>query len=162
MGTVEHSTERPHLVLFPFPAQGHINPLMEFAKRLVPYNLHVTFVVTQSIRERMLEAQKDAAPATSPLTDIRIETISDGLSPDNGEAKDVKMVIGLLREVGGRAFERLIEKLNSQNQRVSCIVYGSLLEWVPHIANKLSIPCAFFWTQSCAVYSIYYHYHNGL
>ncbi|KAH9310632.1 hypothetical protein KI387_025667 [Taxus chinensis] len=162
LGTLEFSIKRPHVVVFPFPAQGHMNPLVEFAKRLVSKNLHVTFVTTETVRERMLEAQSDPAHLTSSLTDIRIETISDGLSLDSGGVKDIKTIIDLLREVGGLTFEGLTERLNAQEQRVSCIVYDSLLEWVHHIASKFSIPCAFFWTQSCAVYSIYYHYHKGL
>ncbi|KAH9310639.1 hypothetical protein KI387_025674, partial [Taxus chinensis] len=159
MGSLENSSKRAHVVVFPYPAQGHMNPMMEFAKRLVSKNLDVTVVITETVRQRMSEAQNDVILSSR---DIRMETISDGLSSENGEAKDLKMIANLLREVGGSTFEGLIERMNAQEQRVSCIVYDSLLEWVPHIATKFSIPSAFFSTQSCAVHSIYYHYHKGM
>ncbi|GLJ25437.1 hypothetical protein SUGI_0487100 [Cryptomeria japonica] len=52
LGELENSIKRPpgpHVVVFPYPMQGHINPLMEFAKRLVFHNLNV--------KERMAQAQ---------------------------------------------------------------------------------------------------------
>ncbi|GLJ25438.1 hypothetical protein SUGI_0487110 [Cryptomeria japonica] len=155
--------QKPHVVVFPYPVQGHMNPLMEFAKRLVCRNLHVTFITTERVRERMIKAQSGATVhVTSALQDIRIETISDGLSPDCEQTKDVDMVFDLFRKVGGLTLEQVIERLNSQGDTVSCIVYDSLLEWVPDIASKFNIPSAFFWTQSCAVYSIYYHFYTGM
>ncbi|GLJ25443.1 hypothetical protein SUGI_0487180 [Cryptomeria japonica] len=155
--------QKPHVVVFPYPAQGHMNPLMEFAKRLVCRNVLVTFIATERIREQMKQAQEGAAAhVTSALQDIRIETISDGLSPDCEKTKDVDMILDLLKKVGGLTFERVIERLNSQGDTVSCIVYDSFLDWVPDIANKFNVPSAFFWTQSCAVYSIYYHFYTGM
>ncbi|GLJ25357.1 hypothetical protein SUGI_0485570 [Cryptomeria japonica] len=153
--------KRPHVVVFPCPGQGHMNPLMEFAKRLAYRNLHVTFIVTERVKKQIIQA-REGADAHVQLPNIKIETISDGLSSDCEETKDVDMIIDLLRKVGGLAFERLIERLNSQGDTVSCIVYDSLMSWIPHIANKFKVPSAFFWTQSCAVYSIYYHFYTGM
>ncbi|GLJ25444.1 hypothetical protein SUGI_0487200 [Cryptomeria japonica] len=161
MGSMGH--QKPHVVVFPYPAQGHMNPLMEFAKRLVCRSLHVTFITTERVREQMIQAQEGApAHVTSALQDIRIGTISDGLSPDCEQTKDFDMIFDLSRKVGGLTFEQVIEKLNSQGDRVSCIVYDSSLQWVPDIANKFNVPSASFWMQSCAVYSIYYHFYAGL
>ncbi|GLJ25336.1 hypothetical protein SUGI_0485090 [Cryptomeria japonica] len=165
MGSLDEQEriKQPHVVVFPFPIQGHINPLMEFAKRLVCRNVHVTFITTQKIREKMIQAQDGvAAHVTSAFHDIRFETISDDLSPDFEETKDIGMKLDLLNKVGVLTFERLIQRLNSQGHTVSCIVYDPPLNWVPHIANKLDIPSAFFWTQSCAVYSICYHFYQGM
>jgi hypothetical protein len=63
---------------------------------------------------------------------------------------------------GGVTLANLIERLNAQGNKISCIVYDSFLHWVPEVAKKFNIPVAFFWTQSCAVYSIYYYFSNGL
>ncbi|GLJ25433.1 hypothetical protein SUGI_0487040 [Cryptomeria japonica] len=158
LGELEKSMKKPHVVVFPCAVQGHINPLMEFAKRLVCRNLMVTFVTTEKVKERMAQAQDGAASANSALQNIRIETISDGLTPDLDRKKSTDTEIDLLKKFGSVSFEHLIERLNAQGQRVSCIVYDSFLDWVPLIAKKFVIPVAFFWTQSCAVYSIYYHY----
>ncbi|XP_059077004.1 UDP-glycosyltransferase 74G1-like [Cryptomeria japonica] len=141
MGSLDQQPgiKRPHVVVFPYPSQGHINPLMEFAKRLVSRNLHVTFITTERIREQMIKAQDGVtAHVTTVLQDIRIETISDGFSPDSEVMKDVDMIFDLLRKVGGLTFKQVIERLNSEGNTVSCIVYDSFLEWVPDIANRLN------------------------
>lgn len=148
---------KPHVVVFPYPAQGHINPLMEFAKRLAAKNLRVTFVLTEENKERM---SNNGALFASPMLDIHFETISDGLTHDADRLKDVDMVLDLLKRVGGETFENLLQRLNAEGKSVSCIVHDSFLEWVPEIAKKFEIPTAFFWTQSCAVYSIYYHFYK--
>ncbi|KAH9310636.1 hypothetical protein KI387_025671, partial [Taxus chinensis] len=156
MGSLE-PLQRPHVVAFPFPAQGHINPMMEFSKRLVSKNLRVTFVITEANRERMIQAG-----ALRFHDHIRIETISDGIPLDFDRSKGADTFVDLLRKVGAQTFEKLIQRLNAEgDSSVSCIVYDSFLEWVPEIATKFKIPSAYFWTQSCAVYSIYYHYHKG-
>ncbi|GLJ28632.1 hypothetical protein SUGI_0564250 [Cryptomeria japonica] len=160
LGKLEKSNKRPHVVVFPYPAQGHINPLMEFANRLLSHNLMVTFVATEKVKERIAQAQDGDSCANSALENIRIETISDGLTPDLDREKNSAMKADLLKKFGSVSFEHLIERFNAQGKRVSCIVYDSFLDWVPQIAKKFAIPLAFFWTQSCAVYSIYYHYHK--
>ncbi|GLJ25435.1 hypothetical protein SUGI_0487080 [Cryptomeria japonica] len=115
----------------------------------------VTFVTTEKVKERMAQARDGAASANSALQNIRIETISDGLTDDQDRKKSSDTEIDLLKKFGSVSFEHLIERLNAQGQRVSCIVYDSFLDWVPLIAKKFVIPVAFFWTQACAVYSIY-------
>uniref|UniRef100_A0A0D6QXA9 Glycosyltransferase n=1 Tax=Araucaria cunninghamii TaxID=56994 RepID=A0A0D6QXA9_ARACU len=145
---------KPHFVVVPFPSQGHINPLMEFGKRLASKNLLVTIVITEISKKRMAEAQ-DAVRTSTPLG-IRFETIPVG----NLDTDDM---LDQLRKVGGPSFEQLIQRLNDEGKPVSCIVLDSYgLEWVVDIAKKFSIPSAIFWSQSCAVYSIYYHYVKGL
>ncbi|GLJ28400.1 hypothetical protein SUGI_0558910 [Cryptomeria japonica] len=70
---------------------------MEFAKRLVSRNLHVTFITIARIKERMIQAQDGedgvVAHVTTDLKDIRIETILDGHSSDREESKDIDMFL---------------------------------------------------------------------
>uniref|UniRef100_A0A0C9S7N9 Glycosyltransferase n=1 Tax=Wollemia nobilis TaxID=56998 RepID=A0A0C9S7N9_9CONI len=160
LGSLENNSE-PHIMVFPYPGQGHINPLMEFAKRLARKHVRVTFVLTQTSSKRMFDAQ-DAAVALK-VPDLRFETISDGLPSEFDPLKDVDMILHQLRTVGGAALEHLIHSFNSQGQPVSCIVFGSFgFEWLPAVAKKFNIPSAFLWCQPCAVYSVYYHYIRGL
>uniref|UniRef100_A0A0C9RU17 Glycosyltransferase n=1 Tax=Wollemia nobilis TaxID=56998 RepID=A0A0C9RU17_9CONI len=160
LGSLENNSE-PHIMVFPYPGQGHINPLMEFAKRLARKHVRVTFVLTQTSSKRMFDAQ-DAAVALK-VPDLRFETISDGLPSNFDRLKEVDMVLHQLRTVGGASLEHLIKTFNAQGKSVSCIVFGSFgLEWLPEVAKKFNIPTAFLWCQPCAVYSAYYHYTRGL
>jgi KaiC/GvpD/RAD55 family RecA-like ATPase len=150
----------PHVLVVSVPAQGHINPMLQFAKRLVSKRTKVTFVTTEAARERMLQAQDKVSAGTS--VEVEFETISDGLPPDFDRSKDVAMLFDMLRKVGGVTLVNLIERLNARNNNIVCIVYDSVFHWIPDVAKKFNIPVAFFWTQSCAVYSICYHFRRGL
>ncbi|CAL5414301.1 unnamed protein product [Camellia sinensis] len=44
--TIKQQQQKPHIVIFPSPAMGHLIPLSEFAKRLVlTHNFSVTFII---------------------------------------------------------------------------------------------------------------------
>ena len=86
MGSLGDLEKRAHVVVFPCPEKGHINPLMEFVKRLLSINLLVTFVTTEKVRERMAKAKNGAINGV--LRSMRIETISDGLTPDFDSKKN--------------------------------------------------------------------------
>lgn len=150
------------VMVVPYPAQGHINPMLQFAKRLVSKKLKVTFVMSEANLKDMLEAQDTSISISSHEVEVQYETISDGLPLDFDRSKDFEMAAQMLCKFGGLTLTNLIERIHSQGDNISCIVYDSFLPWVPQVANKFNIPLAFFWTQSCAVYSIYYHFSRGL
>jgi len=160
LGELEYS--KPHVLVLSYPAQGHINPMLLFAKRLASKQIMVTFVTTEASRERMLQAQHAVRGASKSSTEVQFDTISDGLPLDLDRSKDVDMVLDMLCRIGGLTLANLIERLNAKGNNISCIVYDSFLHWVPEVAKKFNIPVAFFWTQSCAVYSIYYNFSRGL
>eukprot|EP00253_Pinus_taeda_P034804 PITA_34804 len=154
-----------HVLIVSFPLQGHINPLLQFAKKLVASeNLRVTFVTTEENRHRMLRAQDAAAlPESNSSLKVQFETILDGFPVDFHRSKqDLQLALDMLCKIGGLSLTNLIERLNAQGSNICCVVYDSLLYWVPEVAKKFNIPAAFFWTQSCAAYSIYYHFNRGL
>ena len=51
-----------HAVVVPYPAQGHVNPLMNFAELLAMRGVFITFVTTEWIDQRLVKAaSKDLA-----------------------------------------------------------------------------------------------------
>ncbi|GFS35142.1 hypothetical protein Acr_00g0038070 [Actinidia rufa] len=63
----------------PYPAQGHINPVLKLAKLLHSKGFHITFVNTEYNHKRLLRSRGPAALAGLP--DFRFDTIPDGLPP---------------------------------------------------------------------------------
>ncbi|KAB1213520.1 Anthocyanidin 3-O-glucoside 5-O-glucosyltransferase [Morella rubra] len=56
-----------HFLLLTFPAQGHINPVLQFAKRLIRLGAHVTLATSLSAHRRMKSPAPDGLSfATSP------------------------------------------------------------------------------------------------
>ncbi|KAL5556086.1 hypothetical protein UlMin_038322 [Ulmus minor] len=48
---------KPHAVCVPFPAQGHVNPMMQLAKLLHSKGFHITFVNTEFNHKRLIRSK---------------------------------------------------------------------------------------------------------
>ena len=149
----EKRTHKAHCIVLPFPSQGHINPMLQFSKRLVHNGAKVTLVATHFISKSLLG---DSGP-------IAIETISDGYD-DGGfaQAGSGGTYLERFQVVGSETLGSLIEKLKSSGCPVDCVVYDAFLPWALDVAKKLGLVGAVFFTQSCMVNNIYYHVHQGM
>jgi len=144
--------QRGHVIVLTYPAQGHINPLLQFAKRLAFKGLKTTFATTH-YTANFIQAG-----------DIATEPISDGY--DEGGFKDAPELRNLLRLVQNSWFKdstQLILKFSDSNSPVtSLVVYDSLLPWALDVARKLGVSAAVILTNSASVCSMYWQIHRGL
>lgn len=76
--------EKPHVVCIPYPAQGHINPMLKLAKLLHFKGYHITFVNTEFNHKRLLKSR--GSNALDGLPSFRFATIPDGLPPTDVDA----------------------------------------------------------------------------
>eukprot|EP00261_Vitis_vinifera_P003671 XP_002269003.2 PREDICTED: UDP-glycosyltransferase 74G1 [Vitis vinifera] len=149
----EKRTHKSHCIVLPYPSQGHINPMLQFSKRLVHNGAKVTLVPTCFISKSLLG---DSGPIT-------IETISDGYDEGGfAQAESGGAYMERFRVVGSETLGSLIEKLKSSGCPVDCVVYDAFLPWALDVAKKFGLVGAVFFTQSCTVNNIYYHVHQGM
>ncbi|ERN14724.1 hypothetical protein AMTR_s00038p00230020 [Amborella trichopoda] len=78
---------KPHALCVPFPAQGHINPMMQLARLLHSKGFYIKFVNSEFNQDRITEANRHV-PATG-FDDFRLESIPDGLPPSYGRTTNV-------------------------------------------------------------------------
>ncbi|KAG6630941.1 hypothetical protein CIPAW_13G056100 [Carya illinoinensis] len=150
----ETSVCRAHCLVLAYPAQGHINPLLEFSKCLEHKgSVKFTLVTTHFISKNM---HKEASPIT-------LETISDGYDKGGmAQTENIQSYFESFRGVGSQTLTQLLEKLSSSGCPVNCIVYDAFLPWALDIAKRYGLFGAVFFTQSCAVDTIYHHVHKGV
>ncbi|KAF5945032.1 hypothetical protein HYC85_015260 [Camellia sinensis] len=92
-----------------------------------------------------------------------IDTTSDGY--DEGgydQAESPEAYLARLHDVRSRTLADLIKKLDGLGRPVDAIVYDGFLPWALDVAKEFGILGVVFFTQTCAVNSIYYHVHKGL
>jgi pathogen-inducible salicylic acid glucosyltransferase len=150
---LEKNVYSAHCLVLTYPTQGHINPLLEFSKRLEHKGVKVTLVTTHFISKTI---HKEA-------TSIALEAISDGYD-DGGRAKaeSIHAYLDSFRRVGSQTLAELLQKLSTSGCHVDCIVYDAFLPWALDVAKKFGLLGATVFTQSCAVDNIYYHVHKGV
>ena len=66
-----------HVLMIPFPAQGHVAPLIKLAHQISDHGIIVTFVNSDFIHEKVVAALPEEATAPSR---IRLVSIPDGLN----------------------------------------------------------------------------------
>ncbi|XP_021900789.1 7-deoxyloganetin glucosyltransferase-like [Carica papaya] len=151
-------TQKPHAVCIPYPAQGHINPMLKLAKLLHSYGFHVTFVNTEFNHNRLLKTR--APNSFDGLPSFCFQTIPDGLPPTDVDAtQDIPSLCESTRKTCLPHFKQLLHKLNhSDALPVTCIVSDGSMSFTVVAAEELGLPIVLFWTPSACGFMAYLHY----
>ncbi|KAL3631063.1 hypothetical protein CASFOL_024047 [Castilleja foliolosa] len=144
------SVKTPHAILIPYPSQGHINPLLQFAKRLASKGIKATIATTHYTLKSIHAAG------------VSVQPISDGF--DHGgfaQACDVQSFLDSFRENGSKTLSQLIAKYENTEFPVSCVIYDSFLPWALDVAGDHGVLGAAFFTNSVVVCAIFSYIHVG-
>ncbi|KAL5820271.1 hypothetical protein ACOSQ3_022153 [Xanthoceras sorbifolium] len=147
---MQAATKVCHVVAMPYPARGHINPLLILSKLLASKkdDILITFVLTE-------EWHRTIASEVFP-PNIRFATISNDVIPSAQlQAADV---VAFFRTVKLMAapFEQILDRLDPP---VTTIITDILLPFVIEAGYSRNIPVALFWAPSTTTFTILYHAH---
>ncbi|CAL5085702.1 unnamed protein product [Urochloa decumbens] len=152
---------KPHVLLIPYPAQGHVNPFLKLGKALHARGCHVTFVHTEYNHGRLLRARGPSA-FDAGAEGFRFETIPDGLPPSDLDAtQDIWALCEATRRTGPDAVRGLVERLNRAGggvPPVSCVVADGAMGYVVHVAKEMGLPAYLFFTPSGCGYLVYLNF----
>jgi hypothetical protein len=139
-----------HIVVLPVPMQGHINPMLQFSKRLASKGLKVTLLTTSSI----IKSMKGQASS------ITIEPIADDTG-DIETAETMEAYVDRFKVMFSRSLGDLIEKNKSYGYTTKLVVYDCILLGTLDVARQHGVGGAPFITQSCTIAAIYHHLYQG-
>ncbi|XP_052168644.1 myricetin 3-O-rhamnoside 1,2-glucosyltransferase UGT709G2-like [Oryza glaberrima] len=147
-----------HVLLFPWPQQGHINPMLHLASVLLDAGLHVTFLHTDhNLRHRFARPHHP--------TRLRLLSIPDGLPDDHPRA--VGGLIELLdsmRTAGSAAYRALLltessrsrpDSLDDAPPPVTCVVVDGVMPFAITVAEEIGVPALAFRTESAFAFLAY-------
>lgn len=141
-------SSKPHVMFISHPLQGHINPMVQFSKRLVSKGIKVTLVSTTR-----LDISSHADSASINIEHILVEKpSSEGSSSDA-----INQLLALLEINITRSLPGVIEKQKLNGCPVKFLIYDALMPYALDISHKLGIQGVAFCTHSSAVFAIYYH-----
>ncbi|KAF8775595.1 hypothetical protein HU200_004371 [Digitaria exilis] len=130
---------KAHVLVLPFPAQGHVTPLMELSHRLVDHGFEVTFVNTEVDHALVVAALRASGGEAAVCGGIHLASIPDGLA-DEDDRKDLsKLIDAYTRHMPGH-LERLIADLEAAGKpKVKWLVGDITMGWSFEVAKKLGI-----------------------
>ncbi|KAL6277219.1 hypothetical protein ACE6H2_020820 [Prunus campanulata] len=160
MGSTRLGSKKLHAVFVPYPAQGHVSPMMQLAKLLHSRDFHVTFVNTEFNHMRLIRSK--GPDSFKGLPNFRFETIPDGLPPSDKDAtQDIPALCDSTRKTCLGPFKELVIKLNNSSSEappVTCIVTDGLMGFGSKAAKELGILEVQFWTASACGFMAYLQY----
>ncbi|KAK8276081.1 hypothetical protein V6Z11_D10G177300 [Gossypium hirsutum] len=129
---MEDKQMKGHVLVLPYPSQGHINPLLQFAKCLASKGVKATPATTHYTLNSISAAHIGAGNVDFYLKSFRDHDSS---------------VTGLDLSLRNPTLAELIQKFSNSATPVNCVhgIYG-----------------AAFFTNSATMYSIFAHIHHGL
>jgi hypothetical protein len=153
--------QQPHAVCLPYPAQGHITPMLNVAKLLHARGFHVTFVNTEYNQARLVRTR--GAAAVAGLQGFRFATIPDGLPPseDDDVTQDIPSLCKSTTETCLGPFRRLLAELNDAatgHPPVTCVVSDVVMGFSIDAVKELGLPYVQLWTASAISFLGYHHY----
>ncbi|KAL8201685.1 hypothetical protein R6Q57_010832 [Mikania cordata] len=146
---------QPHFLLVTYPAQGHINPALQFAKQLTRLGVKLTFTITVSAYRRMTKSNQIPQSFDFVL-------FSDGY--DDGfdyNSSDSNLYLEQFKNRGIQCLKETIASSAKNGTPVTCLVYTLLLSWAAEVALDHKLPLALLWIQPASVFRVYYYYFNG-
>ncbi|GFP98709.1 7-deoxyloganetin glucosyltransferase [Phtheirospermum japonicum] len=150
---------KPHAVIIPYPAQGHIAPVLRLAKLLHYKGFFITFVNTEFNHNRLVRAR--GPDSVLGLDGFQFKTIPDGLPHSNCDAtQDIPLLSQSMSKNCLGPFLDLVNGLNDSADcpNVSCIVSDGVMSFTLDAAEKLGIPEVVFFTTSACGFMGYLHY----
>ncbi|PIN04307.1 UDP-glucuronosyl and UDP-glucosyl transferase [Handroanthus impetiginosus] len=134
--------KKPPILAFPYPAQGHVVPLIKLSRLITTHRIKVTFVTTEHICEKLLSSMLD----------------HDGLPPQDDRCNAFKVFESLKNTAGGYLTD-LIEKINESNsdEKISCVIADVTIGWVLENVEKLGLEGVAFAPVSAATLAMTLH-----
>lgn len=143
-----------HIMVLPFHSQGHINPMLQFSKRLASKGLKITLVMVRTSNTT------DQSMISSQTGSINIEIIPE-VFERRKEGESIEDSMERFRVLASKGLADLARKRSNVNPP-KILIFDSVLPWAQGIAEVLGLDGIPFFTQSCAVSAIYIHFYKGL
>ncbi|KAL0324245.1 UNVERIFIED_CONTAM: UDP-glycosyltransferase 83A1 [Sesamum calycinum] len=153
--------KRPHVLAVPYPAQGHVKPLMKLSRQIARHGIKVTFVNIECIHEKIVAAAKMSGSEEEGDQEdgnIVLTSVPDGRGPDDDQNDTFKLLESLRNTMPG-FLTSLIENINRSNsdERVSCVIADVTIGWLLETAQQMGAEPVLFSPPSASALAIILH-----
>ena len=172
--------QQPHVLLFPLPTQGHINPFVALGQRLsasgilstlllIPYHFQSCLPPPEEEEKKKKKKKEHLCFAALDLPpEINTKLSSGTLSPEIFEILDTQLVAPLrtfilssrlltnAHDNAGIAITASEEEHHHEifhfRPPISCLISDTFMPWTLDLARDMGIPRVEMWTASATAY----------
>ncbi|KAM4071435.1 hypothetical protein ACB094_11G062100 [Castanea mollissima] len=144
MGNMK-GTKKAKMILVPYPAQGHVTPMLKLASAFYNRGIFDTILITPEFIHHQI------ASSMEPKDQILCMPIPDGLDKDT--PRDFFAIEMAMEKNMPVHLEAMVHKLVEDGE-VVCVVVDLLASWAVEVANRCRVPVAGFWPVMFAAYQM--------
>ncbi|PIN06070.1 7-deoxyloganetin glucosyltransferase [Handroanthus impetiginosus] len=134
------------IILIPYPAQGHVTPMLKLASLLSNLNFQPVVITPEFIHSRI-------SRQISPEDGILCFSIPDGLAEDT--KRDFFAIEWAMEEYMPKVLEEVVLKMIEEaGGGVVGLVADLLASWAVEVARRCGVPAAGFWPAMHATYRL--------
>uniref|UniRef100_M1BYM9 Glycosyltransferase n=1 Tax=Solanum tuberosum TaxID=4113 RepID=M1BYM9_SOLTU len=139
----------PHVIIFPFPAQGHVNSMLKLAQLLSLSNFDITFLVTLDTHDHLLNHTDVISRFGSGFL---LQALPHGISMDVMNTRDgISMLYDSLNKIAKPFLREFITY-----SPVTCLIADGLLSLAGDVAKEINLPIIYFRTASASSFWSYF------
>ena len=137
------------VILVPYPAQGHVTPILKLASFLSTFGFQPLIVLPEFIH-RSIVTKVNAATKGG----IVCVSIPDGL--DETKPCDFFAIEKAMEDHMPTHLDRLIRKINKNvdDQNIACMIVDLLASWAIDVGKRCDVQVAGFWPAMFATFSL--------
>ncbi|GLT75521.1 hypothetical protein SLA2020_472390 [Shorea laevis] len=129
----------PHMLVIPYPAQGHVRPLLEISQLLIKHGIKITFVNTEFSHQRIMNA---FGSKVSVDGSIHFVSLPDGMGVDENRNQIGRLVESIYQFMPMK-LKQLINEINKSNgDEITCVLTDMSMGWPLEVAAELGIKAA--------------------
>ncbi|KAL3726654.1 hypothetical protein ACJRO7_031547 [Eucalyptus globulus] len=146
-----------HVLCIPFPAQGHVTPLLKLSQCIANHGIKVTVVNTESVHAQVMAANQPDDGSNR----INFVAFPDGLETDEERKDWTKLLESISRVMPGH-LQEFIEKVKQQSkgnedEQISFVMVDLIAGWALEVAKRMGIKRAGFWAASVSAVALTLH-----
>ncbi|XP_022738118.1 UDP-glycosyltransferase 83A1-like [Durio zibethinus] len=145
---------QPHVLVIPFPAKGHVAPLMKLSLQFAAQGVKVTFVNTEVRREKIMASLPEKVEERSLISLVSIPVVVDEDGPNDG-GKVTETIHRVMRGF----LEDLIVKINQSNvnEKITCVIADTSVGWAVEVTKKVGLEAVAVWPAGAACLALAVH-----
>ncbi|KAJ1271938.1 hypothetical protein BS78_06G164600 [Paspalum vaginatum] len=152
MGAEAVTTPHPAVLLVPFPAQGHVTPMLQLARALAAHGVAPTVAVPDFIHRRIAGACGGGVALASIPSGIVVPADAGDDTPPGFGA-----IVHAMEHHMPPHLERMLlaaAPRGGSRPVVACVVVDVLASWAVPVAARCGVPAAGFWPAMLASYRV--------
>ncbi|KAJ4894281.1 UDP-glycosyltransferase 82A1 [Raphanus sativus] len=137
-------TQKPKIIFIPYPAQGHVTPMLHLASAFFSRGFSPVLMTPESINRRISKSNEDLG--------ITFLALSDGQERPDAPPSDFFSIEKSMETIMPSQLEHFLLEEDVGAGRVACVVVDLLASWAIRVADRRGVPVAGFWPVLFAAY----------